>query len=328
MPDELKPVYLLCGNDRPKIVRALERLRSRFAADAIEFFLATEASGSDLAAACNALGLFADAGRLLVVEQAQEWKAADAKSLATYLDSPAPATVVALVAGELKPDSPLAKACAKGGDVLAYDVAKRELPRWVTEHFERLGVKVSREVAQALVEVVGENLDELASEIQKLATWAGEEPLTQQDVHALVAARAETSSFALTDSWGKRDVAGVLRAAEGQLEQASDPRRELTRLAATLASHVSRVRSCQALDEQGVPAREAAARLKRHRFYVEKLYAQARNFGVEELRGAVVQLAALDRALKGGSRLAGELELERALVDLTRGEPAAGARSG
>jgi DNA polymerase III delta subunit len=60
--------------------------------------------------------------------------------------------------------------------------------------------------------------------------------------------------------------------------------------------------------------------MKRSPYYVEKLFGQAANFGVEELRQAVVRLAALDLALKGGSRLAGDLELARTLVDLTRGE--------
>ena len=65
--------------------------------------------------------------------------------------------------------------------------------------------------------------------------------------------------------------------------------------------------------------------MKRHPFYVEKLFAQARNYGVDELRDAVVRLAELDHALKGGSRLAPDLELERALVDITRAREAAPA---
>jgi DNA polymerase III delta subunit len=64
--------------------------------------------------------------------------------------------------------------------------------------------------------------------------------------------------------------------------------------------------------------------MKRHPFYVQKLYAQARNFGEEELRDATIRLAALDHAIKGGSRLSPELELERALIDVTApAEPAA-----
>jgi DNA polymerase III delta subunit len=53
-------------------------------------------------------------------------------------------------------------------------------------------------------------------------------------------------------------------------------------------------------------------------YYVQKLFAQAANFAVDELRDATVRLAELDLALKGGSRLAGDLELERALVEITR----------
>jgi DNA polymerase III delta subunit len=83
------------------------------------------------------------------------------------------------------------------------------------------------------------------------------------------------------------------------------------------------VAECQALAAEGVPARQAAEQLKRNRFYVEKLYEQAANFTPDELRGAIVRLAELDLALKGGSRLAGDLEFDRALVDLTRArEPA------
>jgi DNA polymerase III delta subunit len=58
--------------------------------------------------------------------------------------------------------------------------------------------------------------------------------------------------------------------------------------------------------------------MKRNRFYVQKLYEQAGNFTDDELDDAVVRLAQLDAALKGGSALPGELEFTRALVDITR----------
>ena len=59
---------------------------------------------------------------------------------------------------------------------------------------------------------------------------------------------------------------------------------------------------------------------------MKKLYAQARNFTEEELADVTIRLARLDHALKGGSRLSGELELERALVEITR--PRERARAG
>jgi len=315
--EELKPAYLLTGSDRPKIDRALHRLRSRFGEDAIERLSAREASGDDAVAACNAMGLFATGGRLVFVDEVERWKAPDAKAIADYLAAPAPETVLALVGNGLRKDSPLAKALGKKGEVLVYDVPKSGLPKWVGEQFARHGVKASAEACRALVELVGDNLQELASEVDKLSVWAGKEPVGPEQVELLVGARADVPPFVLTDAWGRRDIGAVLSAAESILERSARSG-EVHMLVGRLAAHVRRVQACQNLDLAGVRPRDAAAELKMHPFAAEKAFAQSRNFSTEELRAAIVRLADLDLALKGGSRLPNELELERTLVAITR----------
>ena len=316
---ELKPVYLLSGSDRPKIARALRRLRDRVGEDAIEHLTAREASGEDAVAACNAMGLFVGNGRLVIVDEADRWKADDVKALADYLAVPAPATVVALVAAEIKADSALAKAVKKAGELLMYDVPKRKVPEWVGEQFARLGAKAERDACRALVEVVGDDLDELSSEIEKLATWAGSEPITVAIVEQMAVGRAETPIFSLTDAWGRRDVASVLADTESLLERTHRTRSgELLRIVASLVGHVGRVRRIQRLADAGIPARDAAGKLKMHPFAAEKAYGHASGFSPDELSLAVVRLAELDAAAKGGSRMPAELELDRTLVDITR----------
>jgi DNA polymerase-3 subunit delta len=167
--------------------------------------------------------------------------------------------------------------------------------------------------------MVGEDPEQLRSEIEKLATWSGGEPLNEGDVRLLASLSAETSVFVLTDAWGQRDAGAALATVESLLER-SGPR-ELPRLAALLANHVARVRACQALAAEGLTARDAASRLKMHPFAAEKAFAHAANYAPEELSHAVVRLSELDLALKGGSRLSGELEFERALVDVTPAAP-------
>jgi DNA polymerase-3 subunit delta len=322
MADELKPAYLLAGTDRPKIDRALERLRRRFEPDTVELLSAAEATGDVVVAACNALGLFAAGGRLIVVDGVETWKAADAKAVATYLKAPAPATTIALLAGELKKDAPLAKAVAGVGDVLIWDVPKRGLQRWVAEQFQVHGAKVEPEAARALVELVGDDLYELAGEVEKLATWANGAEVTDTDVDLLVAPRAEAPPWNLTDAWGARDVGGVLRAAERMLDRTGDPvSRTIPRLVGSLTNHVRRARTARRLEEQGLTAADVATRLGIKPYPAQKLVAQVRNYSADELDAALIRLAELDHALKGGSRLANELELERALVEIT--EPAA-----
>jgi DNA polymerase-3 subunit delta len=326
MATELKPVYLITGADRPKIQRALKRLRDRIGEDAVELLSASEASGEDAVAAANSMGLLGGGRRLVIVEDVERWKAADVKAVASYLASPAPETVLALVAAELKKDSALGKACAKAGDVLVYDVVKRRLPEWVTKQFADRGVAVDPEAARLLVEIVGEDPEELATEVDKIATWAAGEPVGVREVELLAAGCAEVPGYELTDAWGRRDLSAALTSCQTLLERSGDPvSRTVPSLIGLLVGHVGRVRDCQLLADEGLSAREAASRLKRHPFYVEKLYAQARNYGPDELRAAVVRLAELDHAVKGGSRLSVDLELERALIDITRPRETAAA---
>jgi len=317
--DDLKPVYLLAGTDRPKIERAVRRLRGRFPSDAVELESARAVPGSDVVATANAMGLFAAGGRLIVVEDVDAWKTADVKAIADYLAAPVPATVLALIGTDVKRDSALAKAAAKAGESLRWDVTRRDLPRWVAEQFRLQGVDADTDACRALVDLVGEDLNELANEVDKLSTWTGGETITEREVEALVPPRAETSAFVLTDAWGTRDLRRVLDACEALLERSGDPRsRTIPRVVGLLGGHVARVRACQALDAEGVRPKDAAGRLKIHPFAAEKAFGHARNFGSEELRDVTLRLAQLDLALKGGSRLAPELELERALVDVTR----------
>jgi DNA polymerase-3 subunit delta len=322
---ELAAAYLIIGSDRPKVALALRRLRTRVGDEATEVLSAHEATGEDAVAASNALGLFAVERRLVVIESVERWKAADLKALAEYLKRPAPTTVLALVGDEVKPDSQLAKVVAKAGEVLVYDLPKRgrkpDLPRWVEAQLRARGTLIDSDAARMLVELVGDDVEELATEVDKLAIWAARERIGDREMAELVPARAETPPFDLTDAWGRRDVAGVLAASERIVERSGDaPRDVFLRVSGLLNSHVGRVRDCQVLSRQGVPPAAAADQLKRNRFYVQKLYEQAANFSEDELAEAIVRLARLDLALKGGSKLPGELEFTRALIDITRGE--------
>ncbi len=254
-----------------------------------------------------------------MVDGVESWKTADVKELESYLGAAAPTTVLALVGDGIKRDSALAKAVAKSGQVLAYDVSKKQLPEWAAEQFARLSAAADREACRALVEAVGDDVGDLSSEIQKLATWANGEPITRSTVEELAVGRAETPIFAVTDAWGRRDVAATLRAAESLLDRSHRPRSsELIRLVASLVGHLGRVRKASRLADEGVRSSEIASRLKMHPFVAEKATKQSRNFSPQELAQATVRLAELDAGAKGGSRLPPELQLERTLVEITR----------
>ena len=326
-PDKL--VYLLTGSDRPKIDGALVRLREHFAPEATDLRSALDTSADDVIGLCNAGSLFGDT-RLVIVEAVDGrrdsdgrlkggWKASDLDRLVSYLADPSPETVLALVGEDVKKSSSLYKACAKGGTVLEYSVDKKHLHRWVATQFDQRGVRAEPEACAMLVQIVGNDMHALALEVDKLATWAGEEPIGEREVEELAAPSGETPTFELTDAWAARDSARALEASERSFERDSKTRRETApRLAAALGSHITRLRALKRLGEEGVRPREAAGKLRMHPFYAEKLARQAEAFSPDELSAAVVRIAELDGALKGQSKLPPDLEVQNAVIDLTR----------
>lgn len=329
-PDE--PVYLVTGSDRPKVDRTLVRLRAHFDPGAIERFSAAGsdgASGEDVVAVCNAGSLLGDSRLVLVTEVDGRpddrgrlvggWKKADVDAVVAYLESPAPGAVLCLVAQVLRRDSPLAKACAGAGAVLEWEVAKGRLDQWVGEEFRKRGVSVERDACHELVHIVGDDKLALALEVDKLATWAGGEPVGVEEIRQLAVAAADRPPWELTDAWGEHDVAEALAIVEEKLDRHAMPRRaQAALLAGSLASHLTRMRQLARLARDGVRLKDAAGRLKLHPFRAEKLARQAEEFSPEELDDAVVRLAQLDHALKGGSRLNPDLALQLAVSDLAR----------
>lgn len=329
---ELKPVYLVTGNDLPKVDRTLERLRARFDPGSIERLVAGGkggASGPDVVVACNS-GTLLSGGRLVLVTEIDGrpnewgkltggWKQPDVDAVIEYLAAPAPGTVLCLVALELKDTSPLGKAVKKTGDVLAWTVDERKLSRWVGESFAARGVKIGGDACQAVVDIVGEDKLVLAQEIDKLATWAAGEPLGVDEVERLTTPSAAGHPWDLTDALGKRDAAtalGIVEAAYARSPRARTS--EAAAFGARLAQHLMRLAQMKTLLEAGVSAEEAGGRLGLKPFPAKQLAKQAEDFSVEELREGVVRFSRFDHALKGGSKLAPDLELQLAVADVAR----------
>jgi len=285
-------------------------------AEATDVVSALDTSGETVVGLCNAGSLFGDL-RLVVVEDVDGrrdsdgrrkggWKAADVEALSTYLASPAPATVLALVGEAVGKTTALWKECTKTGTILEFAVAKKAIQGWIAEQFSKRGVRAEPEACALLLQLIGEeDLHALSQEVDKLSTWAAGEPIGEREVELLCAASAAVPIFALTDAWAARDAARALEASETILERESKPRRDTAaRLAGALGTHLSRLHSVKRLAGAGVRSKEAAGKLKMNPYYVQKLYGQADAFSAEELHDATVRFAELDGALKGKSKLA------------------------
>ena len=288
MADELKPAYLIAGTDRPKIDRAVERLRGRFDADAVEIHPRGELTGDDAVAACNALGLFAGDGRLIVVEGVEAWKAEDVKEIAAYLKAPAPGDHARArrrraeegLRRSRRRSRPARASCSSGTS------RRRRSSGGSREQFALHGTKAEPEACRALIELVGDDVYELSSEIDKLATWAAGEPRDRRRCRAARRRARRDDQLRAHRRVGRprrRRCPARLRGAARALGRPAledDPARRRhphePRRPDPRAPRRSRRRES--------PAKDAAVTLKRHPYYVGKLYPQGRNYTPEELR--------------------------------------------
>ncbi len=111
----------------------------------------------------------------MLVEGVEAWKAADVKAVAAYLRTPAPETTLALVGGRARQGrAGVAKAVARReGRAAALGRAPGSAAvSWVGEQFRLHGASAEPEACRLLLELVGEDMYELTSEVDKLATWA------------------------------------------------------------------------------------------------------------------------------------------------------------
>jgi DNA polymerase III subunit delta len=313
---ELKPAYLIAGSDWPKVDAAIARLRAHFSEESVEQLSAGGDQPVDVVGACNALGLFGGR-RLVLVRNAEALDDDLVADVVQYLADPAPETVLALFGGAgITPKHALAAAVAAVGDVRLFDAPERkQAADWVTRRLADLGVGCSAAVARRLVDLAGDDVGDLALEVEKLAAYCAGAEAKVEDVELLVIPRADVKPWDITDAWGRRDAAAVIALATADIERPED----VGRLISQLAAHVRRVhRAAVVLDDGGSQA-DVARELNVKPFPAGKLVGQARSFARDELGRAVVRLADLDLAVKGGSRLDARFELELALAEITNG---------
>jgi DNA polymerase III subunit delta len=309
-----KPAYLIAGTDWPKVDAAAARLRAQFEEDSVVQIAVGDEEAEDIVGACLSLGLFGGE-RLVFVRGVETLTDDQAREIAGYLADPTPDTCLALFgAGGVDPKGVLAKAVEKVGDVRLFDAPdKKQAVEWVVKRFAGHDVRVSPAVARRVVERAGEDIGDLALEVEKLALHCHPDPPELDDVDLLVIAQADVKPWDVTDAWGRHDAAAVIELATADIERPDDVHRTIGQITA----HIRRVRQAVVLLEAGAGQAEVQKSLGLKPYPAKKLCEQARGFSEPELAAAIVRLAGLDLAVKGESRLDPRFELELALAEIT-----------
>jgi DNA polymerase-3 subunit delta len=316
LPD-LKPAYLICGTDQPKVRRSAARLRKRvFDQTASELnvtlFDAHVRTVADVLQAADT-ATFTLGTRLLLVTSADAWKAAD--RVAGYLADPVPGVCIALVGETFRKTERLTKLLEKSGQVLRYDLPKRQsdVAEWVRGRARARGAHLGLHEARHLVSQVGADPDLLENEVAKLAAYALGRSITCDDIDRVCSPTLDARIYELTDAVGKRDAPAAFRVLEGLLASGGKSSGEIARSTLfSLVRYIGQLSSVMDLPHE-MPSAEVAATLGIRPYTAQKLLEQRSRFERRTIERALAALADAQAAMVGGSELDAEFSLELAL---------------
>jgi DNA polymerase III subunit delta len=304
---DLKPAYLVCGDDDAKIDAWRARVRRRAEDErgpgGLETFEAGSTEPAEVAAALAAL-TFDPGTRYLLVDDAGAWKAGALAPVEGALAGLPPDTVLVLIVRGKAPKQLRAAVEKAGGEVREYRAPKPwHLPKWCIERGRELGIELDGEAAKELVALVGTSQQRLSRELEKLAlALHPARTASPGDVERLAARDAAPQAYDLADAL----VAGDLRATLALAEELEAHGERPGRLVFPIARRLREVHRAAVMLDAGMPEQMVGEALRAPPWLAKKTVARAKKADVAALERALSVFAELEVELRGG----GDVQLD------------------
>lgn len=317
IPDAIPPITVLSGSQRYLKTSVLTALKKAVIQDddtSLTTFLGKDTDLQTVTDELRTLSMWGDR-RLIIVDDADEFVTKYRGPLEKYFEKPAKKSVLVLNVKTWTKSTRLAKQLtATGLDVECSDLKGPALLKWLQDTArDSYHQNLTRDAAVLLVELVGDELGMLETELSKLATYVGAGAKIEfDDVQKLVGGWRTETTWAMTDAVRDNDLAFALAALEKLLTAGEAGLKLLGGIAYVYkkysqATDLSRNSTLdQALRQAGVfpqavgPSQAYLRRIGRHR--AEKI---------------LDLLLATDAGIKGANPLPERIQLEKLLVELS-----------
>lgn len=319
---KIRPVYLLAGEDSLRAEGVVDWLRRTLLGDAGSAFNYHVYDGDD-------------AGLDRVIQQALSYpmmcphqvlwvKRADQlmndptaePAFQRYLEQPAGETVLVLTADKVDGRKAWVKACKAAGCL--FDMAPpsgRDLVDWTVRRARDKGLRLSREPAELLVELVGDDPAAIDGELEKVALIAAEsqEQLDDAQLREVIMSQRSVDPFLLVRCLGPGHVREGLNTYHRFLSEG----RSAFELAPLMIWRIKQVAQVAALRAEGVSEREVPSALGISPYAARQAVATASDWGSEGVERALAACQRCEAAMKS-SPLGAESILERAILEICR----------
>jgi len=315
---DISPLYYFHGDEPYLMERAVKRLTDLvvppdFRDFNLDVFYGNECKGDEIASVAQTLPMFADR-RMVIVKRAGDLSAAALEILAACAVDPPPTTCLVFVGEKVDQRKKFFQELKKKGELVECKRPyENQLGAFIREEAKGLGKRIEPAAAEMLVYLVGSNLGELTTQLEKVALYVGQrEAITIGDVRGIVSDTKVESVFDLANAMGERDPAKALRSLATILRDGEAP----LMLLAMIARHFRQLWRVRDLMAQKVAQQDISRLAGINPYFLKGVMAQARNFGTHELKRVFESLYAADLELKGGGSRRPALIMERFVMDV------------
>jgi DNA polymerase-3 subunit delta len=315
-PAEIPPVVVLTGGQRHLKQAALGVLRQLIIADddsSLTRFQGRDAELQGVADELHTVSMWGDR-RLVVVDDADDFVTKYRAGLEKLIEKPARKSVLVLDVKSLPKTTRLYKqVVAKGLEVDCSELKGPQLFKWLQETArDQYGKTLTRDGAALLIELIGEELGMLNSELAKLASYAADKSkIDVDDVTGLVGGWRTETTWVLLDAVRDDDLSFALGALDQLLTAGEHPVKLLGGISFVFKKFAQAVELArttpleQSLRQAGTfPGAVAAGQ------------AYLRRLGRGKAERILQRLLIADAGLKGANPLPERLQLERLLLEL------------
>jgi DNA polymerase-3 subunit delta len=311
---EISPVYLFTGDQIRLMDEAIESLKKRVVGETVDFnlslFYGDSASAKDIIGSAKTYPMLSKM-RMVVVRNADRLPVAEFRLLEEYLLSPSPSTCLVLILTEER------KLDVEGGEKITlvdFSLDKKGIHREIKEEARRLGYDITDEAIETLVSLVGENLQDIQTEIQKLTLFAGKRKRVEaEDVENLTERTQFKDVLQLINAISEKDRGKTLKALL-ELEARSE---EPLYILNGIGRRVRLIWKAKELIDKNTPESEILKELRVSRgalYYIRK---EASGLKYEDIRRISKILYEGDRDLKT-SHIPKNLSLTRLVLELCK----------
>lgn len=208
----VKPVYALVGADSFLQLQELGKILMQMPTDVQRIdFDGEGATLADVLDELRSFSMFGGGGKVVTVRNADAFVTKFRSQLEDYVSEPADSGTLVLRLSSLPGNQKIHKLIAKNGTVVSCEPPK-DLVSWAVNHAKNVAkVTLAPDAARLLVELIGDDLGRLDTEIAKLAINADGGKITPDVVASNVAFTREREMWDLTNAMAAGNTTEALR---------------------------------------------------------------------------------------------------------------------